>query len=244
MRRGKRRNSAGDVVGWTFDGALYCTQHKPIPGRDDDRPAAILDVQDEGWEYERCDECQERLGDVEGVVLDDDDFTLVPSGRIENPRKPRRRVRPKDDEEREFPEPLPTWTTPSWSTPRDYRRKSFLVQTLNTSTGTVFRAIVFDAKSSEARSMRELLNAQEHETEPTQTIAQATKEAKIWIDGGVEYVHVWRVRRRGSPDIEVMLDTNHAPNAAQEAKRLFGDDVNVTYVGERQRNKRANRSRR
>lgn len=75
-----RRNAghAGGIVGWTYDGAVYCTDHKPKrTSSADDRPTPILDVQDEGWETDTCDECGETLGDVEGVVMD-------------NPRRARR----------------------------------------------------------------------------------------------------------------------------------------------------------
>lgn len=64
-----RNPHAGDVVGWTFNGAAYCTEHKPTArSRQDDRPVALLDVQDDGWEEMTCDVCHELLGDVEGVV--------------------------------------------------------------------------------------------------------------------------------------------------------------------------------
>lgn len=64
-----RNPHAGDVVGWTFNGASYCTEHKPTArSRHGDRPVALLDVQDDGWEEMTCDVCHELLGDVEGVV--------------------------------------------------------------------------------------------------------------------------------------------------------------------------------
>ena len=41
-----------DVVGWTFDGAVYCVDHKPRAAGE--KPTAIL-AQEEGWGAMVCD---------------------------------------------------------------------------------------------------------------------------------------------------------------------------------------------
>lgn len=43
---------ATEIVGWSFDGAVYCPEHKPDGDEDDIAP---IFASDEGWESDCCD---------------------------------------------------------------------------------------------------------------------------------------------------------------------------------------------
>lgn len=44
---------ATDIVGWAFDGAVYCPEHKPDVEDQDD--VAPIFASEEGWEHDACD---------------------------------------------------------------------------------------------------------------------------------------------------------------------------------------------
>lgn len=58
-----------DVIGYAFDGAIYCLEHAPEGARSEEGSPVFQC--DEGGLEEVCDTCRHSLGCVEGYDMDD-----------------------------------------------------------------------------------------------------------------------------------------------------------------------------